>query len=497
MGGAKRAGPKERIDLVKEGKMKVDFVNGNTRQPCITVHRSVIEEMCAPWKEALIVCLLGKQLGFRTMKSRLAITWRLGGDFELLDVGNGFFMVKFDSEEDKNKVMGGGPWMIFDHYLAVSTWNADFIAPEARVTRTLAWIRIPGLNVVFYDENFLLSVAQVIGTPVKVDVKTLRGDRGRFARICVELDLTKPVIGRIMVEGYWYNIQYEGLHVICTKCGCYGHRSCECQYQPPEDETPQPQGGKSTTGQEPAAPPSEKQGTETRAAPIAAVTAGAESDASEIHEAVEKDQMEITKEEVITESGTANSKLEDPNVEAFGDWMVVTRKKKKPFQKSGAKTEVGKQKRQQNQGGGTSFSNRNVAAHGDPRGKAKSTKPNHGIVIANQEGPKLKEEKTKPLPFSPKSMEFNMGPAATIALETKKKRARVEDLVFKDPLVGPVNNHTTPTSKAVVSFAFQASQNNDTVAEDYMQRFSEVPTVIHDLEQACSSKHVPEKSCQV
>ncbi|XP_057432639.1 uncharacterized protein LOC130725428 [Lotus japonicus] len=162
------------------------------------------------------------------MKMKLAGVWRLDGDFELLDVGNGFFMVKFDIKEDRDKVIGGGPWRIFDHYIAVSMWNHAFVSPAAKVDRTLAWIRIPGLNVAFYDESFLMLVTQVIGTPIRVDINTLQGDRGRFARICVELDLTKPIFGKIMIEDFWYNIEYEGLHIICTKCGCYGHRSREC-----------------------------------------------------------------------------------------------------------------------------------------------------------------------------------------------------------------------------------------------------------------------------
>ena len=103
-----------------------------------------MENMCEPWKEALVVCLLGKKLGFKTMKMKLANIWNHSGDFDLMDVDNGFYMVRFDLAVDREKVVGGGPWMIFDHYLAVSTWSRQFISPSAKVTKTLAWIRIPG-----------------------------------------------------------------------------------------------------------------------------------------------------------------------------------------------------------------------------------------------------------------------------------------------------------------------------------------------------------------
>ncbi|KAL6567776.1 hypothetical protein OROGR_001448 [Orobanche gracilis] len=175
MGGASVPPQKEVRDLFKEKKMSVEYVNGNKMLPRIKVDKEVLDEMCVPWKEALVMSLLGKRLGYMTMKTKLSHIWDLDGDFDLLDVDNGFFMVKFNLECDKNRVIGGGPWMIFDHYLVMSMWSPKFISPTAKVTKTLAWIRIPGLNAAFYDESFLMSVAQIIGKPVKVDINTLRG----------------------------------------------------------------------------------------------------------------------------------------------------------------------------------------------------------------------------------------------------------------------------------------------------------------------------------
>ena len=64
--------------------------------------------------------------------------WKLLAGFEIRDIGHGFFMVKFDVMEDRCKVMQWGPRMIFDHYLAVSTWNPNFIVETTKVERMLA-----------------------------------------------------------------------------------------------------------------------------------------------------------------------------------------------------------------------------------------------------------------------------------------------------------------------------------------------------------------------
>lgn len=88
-----------------------------------------------------------------------------------------------------------------------------------------------------------MSAAKLVGTPVRVDMNTLNAERGKFARICVELDLTKPVLGKLWFEGNWFKVVYEGLHIICGSCGCYGHHTQAClgpqtqRRAPPDDET--------------------------------------------------------------------------------------------------------------------------------------------------------------------------------------------------------------------------------------------------------------------
>lgn len=36
-------------------------------------------------------------------------------------------------------------------------------------------------------------------------------------RVCVEIDLTRPLVGDIMLDGHWQRVEYRGLHVVCMK----------------------------------------------------------------------------------------------------------------------------------------------------------------------------------------------------------------------------------------------------------------------------------------
>jgi hypothetical protein len=220
---------KEKVDLIAKGLMKVSLEGGNRLLPMVTMDDTLFQDLCNPWKEALVIKLLGKNVGFNLMKDRLQKLWRLTGGFEIMDVDNGFYMVKCELLADREKIVSEGPWMLFDHYLAVARWTPDFASPHAKIERTLVWIRFPDLSLLYYDESVLLGLASVVGTPIKVDTNTLKVERGRFARVCVEIDLTMPVVGKVNVNGHWYNVQYEGLHIICGGCGCYGHHTRDCK----------------------------------------------------------------------------------------------------------------------------------------------------------------------------------------------------------------------------------------------------------------------------
>ncbi|MCI00080.1 hypothetical protein A2U01_0021096, partial [Trifolium medium] len=128
--------------------------------------------------------------------------------FDLKEIGNGFFMVKFNTEESKANVIDGVPWKIGDRYLLVRQWTSDFNT-EKELFKTMVWARILSLNFVYYDESFLWTLASAIGHPVKVDLDTLRVEYGRFARVCVDIDIRYPATGKIGINGEWYEVQYE------------------------------------------------------------------------------------------------------------------------------------------------------------------------------------------------------------------------------------------------------------------------------------------------
>ncbi|KAI9116826.1 hypothetical protein K1719_012192 [Acacia pycnantha] len=47
--------------------------------------------------------------------------------------------------------------------------------------------------------------------------------------MCIEIDLTKPLVPEFEVEGHVLSVVYESLGLLCTKCGLFGHMKEGCE----------------------------------------------------------------------------------------------------------------------------------------------------------------------------------------------------------------------------------------------------------------------------
>lgn len=72
----------------------------------------------------------------------------------------------------------------------------------------MVWIRFPVLNVFYYDESILLTLASAVGEPIKVDSNTLDVKRGHFALVCVEVDLNKLAVWKV-----WIGVRRPASHL--------------------------------------------------------------------------------------------------------------------------------------------------------------------------------------------------------------------------------------------------------------------------------------------
>ncbi|CAI0449510.1 unnamed protein product [Linum tenue] len=145
-----------------------------------------------------------------------------------MDLNNDTFLVTFGDEQDYLRALTGGPWVILDHYLIVHQWSPNFRTDSKPHLSVVSWVLFPELPVHFYHREVLFALGNLVGITVKIEYHTKTLQRGKFARLVIELDMTKPLPTRVALDGFWQPIVYENLPHICFDCGRIGHLVESC-----------------------------------------------------------------------------------------------------------------------------------------------------------------------------------------------------------------------------------------------------------------------------
>ncbi|KAK8534124.1 hypothetical protein V6N12_047521 [Hibiscus sabdariffa] len=151
--------------------------------------------------QTLVVKLLGWKIGYTTLRTKISELWKPQHAFRLMDIEHDYFLVTFKLRADYLKALADGPWTIFGHYLTVHPWTSSFSTVTPYPTQVMVWIRLPGLHVSLYKKSLIEEIGESIGPVAKLDYQTELGRRGRFAQMAISVDLSKPLISKIIVNG--------------------------------------------------------------------------------------------------------------------------------------------------------------------------------------------------------------------------------------------------------------------------------------------------------
>ncbi|CAN1128013.1 hypothetical protein LINPERHAP2_LOCUS4365 [Linum perenne] len=88
------------------------------------------------------------------------------------------------------------PCMVSDHYVVIQEWRLYFRPEETFFMTLRVWVRLSGIPFEYFDATVLKIIGDRIGKTERINHTTLEGRRGNFARICVEVDMSKPLLSK-------------------------------------------------------------------------------------------------------------------------------------------------------------------------------------------------------------------------------------------------------------------------------------------------------------
>lgn len=131
----------------------------------------------------VVIKLLGQNIGYNTLHNRISTMWKPISQFHIMDIENGYYLVRFLNKTDYDRILLQGPWIIFGQYLTVQLWFKEFSPLPPYPNVVLAWIRLPGLPGFMFYRQIVEAIGGLIGKVVKLDFQTDKRTRGHFARL--------------------------------------------------------------------------------------------------------------------------------------------------------------------------------------------------------------------------------------------------------------------------------------------------------------------------
>nr|POE71315.1 uncharacterized protein CFP56_59744 [Quercus suber] len=145
-------------------------------------------------------------------------------------------------KEDLDAVLRRGPWFIGEHFLSIRPWEPFFNLEVANVSSITVLVRLHKLPIELYEAEVLKQIGEAIGKVLRVDTHTEMEARGKYARLCIQVDVDKPLINTVLIGKFEQAVVYKGLNKLCFACGRVGHKKEMCPHifrdaeLPPEKE---------------------------------------------------------------------------------------------------------------------------------------------------------------------------------------------------------------------------------------------------------------------
>ncbi|KAJ4826182.1 hypothetical protein Tsubulata_034279 [Turnera subulata] len=191
--------------------------------------------------------VVGKILGDRRphisqIRSQIANVWYIKGDFRIIPKPNNVFLIGFELEEDKKKVLKGSPCLVSNMHFCLKGWFSDMILSHVSFRQVMFWVQLHDIPTGLLRHDKIARIGSIFAVfhHYKPSLEAMLGWQG-FIRARVEIEIEKPLLPGVACldttgNEIWVKFQYERLGELCNRCGLITHPTNRCLKPPRHDE---------------------------------------------------------------------------------------------------------------------------------------------------------------------------------------------------------------------------------------------------------------------
>jgi hypothetical protein len=195
------------------------------------------ESAMAPLLSRGEACVVGKLLadrvvGKEVLKTPMIRALQPSGRVTFKSLGPNLFLIEFQYEWDKSRIMEGRPWTFDGHLLSMVEYDGVKPLQQVNFDRAAFWVRMTNLPLACMSREVGINIGSSVGAVEDVDVADDGVGWGESLRVRIVLDLSKPLPRgrtiRVRDTPVWVPFKYEKIPKFCFKCGVvrHGDRGC-------------------------------------------------------------------------------------------------------------------------------------------------------------------------------------------------------------------------------------------------------------------------------
>uniref|UniRef100_A0A6N2ME21 DUF4283 domain-containing protein n=1 Tax=Salix viminalis TaxID=40686 RepID=A0A6N2ME21_SALVM len=214
----------------------------------IEITEDMFADHAEQWSRSMVGFFPGFRMNFHLVNKIASRVWKSNGLESVTTTTSGFMIFRFKKKDQMLDILERGPWLFGGKAIILQAWHPHFVFDKNKISKLSVWIRLHGLP-------FPFLMASMVGRPLSCDESTFSCSRLDFARVCVEIDASIPLVHKFEIvtplspEPLQIEVEYEWAPTRCSKCNLFRH-SCR------QEGRPQSSGGHNE-GEKKMATPSE------------------------------------------------------------------------------------------------------------------------------------------------------------------------------------------------------------------------------------------------
>nr|XP_016472761.1 PREDICTED: uncharacterized protein LOC107794748 [Nicotiana tabacum] len=181
---------------------------------------------------AIVLYVIGETPTIGAMDRFLTSVGKFSVKPQIFYHNEGYFVIRFTNLEERDQVLYSGPHTINNKPMIMKVWSDDFNVHDEVLKTIPLWVRFPNLPINCWGMKALSKIGSTLGNPIYADECTTGSVRISYARMLIEMDITKPLPRYVKLQDHkgrliQQEVTYDWEPKYCTKCLKIGHDCAE------------------------------------------------------------------------------------------------------------------------------------------------------------------------------------------------------------------------------------------------------------------------------